>query len=132
MNTLTLLNNFEREFSRPFFTPVKRRDLINEILETKRHSFSSELAYDKEKQAWALTVELAGVAKENVKIDMVDNHLVVKGDKTKGFNRGEFEVRYAVPEGIDEQKIDATFEDGILTVSMPLTEKKSAKTIQIK
>lgn len=132
MNALTFLNNFEREFARPFFTPTSRRDLINEIMESKRSPFSSELTYDDKQQTWTLMVELAGVAKENVKIDMVDNNLVVKGEKTKGFNRGEFEIRYAVPEGIDEQKIDATFEDGILAVSMPLSEKKSAKTIQIK
>ena len=132
MNALSLLNNFEREFARPFFQPSARTPWFAEMVENNRHVFSSEMAYDEQKSAWALTVELPGVTKENVKVDIVDNHLMIKGEKTKGFNRGEFEGRYALPEGIDDQRIEALFEDGILTVSTPLSEKQSAKTIQIK
>ena len=132
MNALTLLNNFEREFGRPFFHGPARSNWLADFAEVRNNSFSFEMAYDEKSAAWKLTVELAGVTKENIKVDTDEDFLLINGEKTKGFNLGKFEGRYALPEGVDLEKIEAAFEDGILTVTMPKLEKKVAKTIQIK
>lgn len=117
MNALSLLNSFERDFARP---------LVREKV------FPSLMKYDDKNTAWQLTVELAGVTKENVKIDTSEGYLRLTGEKTKGFNIGKFEGLYAIPEGVNEDKIEAVFEDGILNVNIPMPEKKLAKNIQIK
>ena len=129
MNALTLLNNFERELARPFF----HNNWLNDLAETRaQNSFSSLMTYDEKAAKWKLTVELAGVTKENLKIDTLDGYIQLSGEKTKGLQKGKFEGRYHLPEGVDVEKIEAAFEDGILTVDIPLNEKKSTKTIQIK
>ena len=132
MNALTLLNNFEREFSRPFFHSPLRQAWFGELVETRQNWLNSELLFDEKSETWNLTVEMPGVTKDQVKIDLAEQVLTVSGEKTKGFNRGKFEGRYNIPEGIDAEKISASFEDGILTVALPLSEKKLARTIQIK
>jgi len=132
MNALALINNFERDFSRPFFHRPARQNWLADFAEVRNNSFSSEMVYDEKSSTFRLIVELAGVTKENVKVDTDESHLQISGEKTKGLSAGKFEGRYALPEGIDEQKIEAAFEDGILTVTMPKLEKKLAKTIQIK
>ena len=135
MNALSLLNTFEKEFGRPFFRAAREdRNWLNDFAESDTQKvLPASMKYDEEKATWNLVVELAGVTKENVKIDTTDGYLRLIGEKTKGFNTGKFEGLYNLPEGIDEEKIEATFEDGILNVCIPTTEKKStAKSIQIK
>lgn len=135
MNALSLLNSFEREFGRPLFRASREdRNWLNELTESDtQKAFPSSMKYDEEKAAWTLIVELAGVTKENVKIDTTDGYLRLTGEKTKGFNTGKFEGLYTLPEGVDEEKIEASFEDGILNVNIPKPEKKSStKNIQIK
>lgn len=129
MNALTLLNSFDREFAKPFF----RNAWLNEYAESRENiGFSSAMVFDEKTSAWKLTTEMAGVTKENLKINSDDGLLHLQGEKTKGVNTGKFDLKYRLPADLDTDKIEALFEDGILTVTMPLTEKKTAKTIQIK
>lgn len=128
--TLSLLNNFERELNRPFFRPVWFKEI--EGYESEHFPISSQLKYDDESTSWRLTAEIAGVEKEQLKLDMKEDHLVVSGKKTKGLNLGQFEKAFQLPEGIDAEKIEAQFEDGVLTVMLPLESKRAPKAIQIK
>lgn len=129
MNALSLLNNFEREFAHPFFHNNWLRDLEQSRVQ---NTLSSQMSYDEQKAAWMLTVELAGVTKENLKIDTLDGYLQLAGEKTKGLAQGKFEGRYHLPENVNLDKIEAKFEDGVLTVELPMIEKQPAKTIQVK
>lgn len=132
MNALTLLNNFEREFARPFWAAPMRNSWLNETTAERTPQFSSELTYEKDKTTWHLNIEMAGVTKENVKVDTDEGYLHITGEKTKGLNRGKFDMHYNVPESVDFEKISAKFEDGVLTIEMPLLAKKSVKAIEIK
>lgn len=133
MNALAILNSFEKEFGRPIFRAARNeRNWLNDLSEAGKTVFPSVMKYDGEKTAWQLTVELAGVTKENVKIDTTNGYLRLTGEKTKGFNTGKFEGLYALPEGVNEEKIEASFEYGILNVSIPMPDKKLSKNIQIK
>ncbi len=71
MNALALLNNFEREFAKPFFAkPFKndwRYDAQNDWQYVIPSTFSSEMTFDEKTSAWIFTVELAGVTKDNLK-----------------------------------------------------------------
>ena len=137
MNALAFLNNFEKEFTGPFLNRSLNRSLnkdwLGEYAKTNASDeLSSSLKYDEKEMAWTLMVELAGVTKDHIKIDTTDGYLRLTGEKTKGVHTGNFEGYYNLPEDIDAEKIAATFEDGILSVHMPVAEKKLAKTIQIK
>ena len=47
---------------------------------------------------------------------------------------GSFERYFALPEGVNADKIEATFKNGVLKVVLPKTEEaqKPAKTIDVK
>jgi len=92
-------------------------------------------------------VELAGVKKEDVKILLEDNVLTVSGEKRdlsqdkkdiKVLRNeryfGNFKRVFRLPDNINADGIEAKFEDGILTISVPKAEVKSQKekTIEIK
>lgn len=129
MNALALLNNLEREFNTPFYRSPWAKDWTETDF---NRTLPSTLKYDEAKKNWTLTIELAGVTKENIKIETENGLLRLSGEKTKGVNTGKFEGHYRLPEDIDTEKIEAKFEDGILMVDMPTAEKNLTKNIQIK
>jgi HSP20 family protein len=47
---------------------------------------------------------------------------------------GSFERSFQVPDGVDQDKIEASFNKGVLTVTLPKSAEgqKSAKTITVK
>lgn len=90
-----------------------------------------------------LTAQMPGVSKDNVKIKLEDGHLVIMGriDYDESLNRkyvlketetGNFYRRFKISDSIDEQKIDAKLESGVLNVKLPKHERAKPKTIEIK
>jgi HSP20 family protein len=87
---------------------------------------------------------LAGVKKEDISIDTEKDVLTIKAERKEEkdlkYNRresyfGKYERSFRLPEGIDREKIDASFVDGILRVVIPKLEnelKLSKKAIEIK
>ena len=92
-----------------------------------------------------ITAELPGLDEKNVDLTLDDGTLTIKGEKkteredTQGefYSRersyGAFQRSFEVPEIIDQNKIDASFVNGVLTVTMPKTPeaKKEVKKIPI-
>lgn len=90
-----------------------------------------------------LTAFMPGVAKENVKIKLEDGNLVIMGridyDSTldkkyvlKETESGNYYRRFKIADSIDESKIDARLENGIMNVKLPKHERVKPKTIEIK
>jgi HSP20 family protein len=130
MNALTLFRNLDRDLARPFWF----NDVDDFYPEKQRNSpdFNSESHWDDTTKNWILTLEAIGVSKENLKIDVRENQLVIEAEKTKGISKGKFERIFSLPKMTDIEKIEATFEDGVLTVKLPQSEKRILKTIAIK
>jgi HSP20 family protein len=95
------------------------------------------------KEDYFLTAAMPGVKKEHVKIKLEEGHLVLMGrinfDET--VNRkyvlheteiGNFYRRFKISDSVDESKIDAKLEDGILNVRLPKHDRIKPKTIEIK
>ena len=86
---------------------------------------------DKEKNLVTATFELPGINKQDVTIDIHNNHLTVSGetkiDETKEQNGyavrerrfGKFSRSIPLPQGIKEEEIKASLEHGVLNVSFP-------------
>lgn len=86
---------------------------------------------------------MPGVSKENVKIKLEDGSLIIMGriDYQSIINRKyilkeiesrNFYRRFKISDSIDESKIDAKIENGILNVQLPKHERVKPKTIEIK
>jgi len=89
-------------------------------------------------------VELPGVNKDDVKITLQNNVLTVKGEKkqekeAKGvdYHRversyGSFCRSFTLPSTVKADRIDASYKDGILSVTLPKAEEAKPKQIEVK
>ena len=87
--------------------------------------------------------ELPGVKKDDVKISLEDEALVIEGErhaenevKEKDYYRmersfGSFHRRLAMPAGIDADQVKASFTDGVLEVRIPKPAQPEAKSRQV-
>ena len=91
-----------------------------------------------------IKVEIPEVKKEDIRIAVNNGFLTIRGhrkkeeeEKGKKFHRveryyGSFSRSFMLPDNIDETKIEASFEDGILNLQVPKTEEAKQRTIEVK
>ena len=98
------------------------------------------------KDAYHVDVDLPGVKKEDIEINVENNVLTVSGKreaksevKEEDYYRvessyGKFQSSFTLPDKVDTENIRAVCEDGVLEVVIPKLqiEKSSAKKIEIK
>lgn len=87
--------------------------------------------------------DLPGVDPKDVEISLTGNTMTVRGEKReekeeKGDNVYRMERRYGgfcraftLPVDIQEDKVEASYKNGVLTVKLPKTEASKRKTIRI-
>ena len=91
---------------------------------------------------YMITMELPGIDMAKTDISYMNRHLTVKGEKLIGTEEGECCVRserfggsfvrdFILAGGIDEEKIDATYKDGILKIVLPKSETNLPKKIVV-
>jgi len=97
-----------------------------------------------DKDAVKIVAEVPGVPPEDVKISLENNVLTIRGEKKQlaeernervhRYERsyGAFERRFALPSTVDSEKIQAAYQDGVLTVTVPKVEKARPREISIK
>lgn len=92
-----------------------------------------------------LTAELPGMEEKDVDLSVRNGVMTLKGEKKYEHDEkkedmhvverryGSFQRMMTLPDSVDESKIDAKFDKGVLTVSMPKKgeAKKSARKIAI-
>lgn len=88
-------------------------------------------------------VELPGLRKEDIEISLHDGTLTIGGERksdgaTNGENAtrterftGKFRRTITLPTRVDSNKVNATYKDGILTVTLPKAEEAKPKQIQV-
>lgn len=93
---------------------------------------------------YVVKAELPEVKKEDVKVTMEDGVLTLEGErkqekeeKGKHYHRiersyGSFMRSFELPDNVDTSKAKAEFKDGMLTLSLPKTEKAKSKALEIK
>lgn len=91
-----------------------------------------------------ITAELPGYSKKDVDISLTRDVLRIHGSRkapeckdNECFHRqersyGVFDREIQLPFNIDSDKVDASFNNGVLTISLPRAEADKPKTIEIK
>ena len=92
------------------------------------------------KEGYVFHINVAGVAKENIKISYHDQYLTVGIENTKNVDDKEYLIReidtrsckrsFYLPD-VDEASIKASLNDGVLTINMNKEAKKENKYIAI-
>ena len=90
-----------------------------------------------------IKAEIPGVDKDKINVDVKDGILTLTGErsyeneaKEENYHRrerafGRFERSFALPDGLDSDKIDADYKDGVLRIEIPKPEEKKPKKIEI-
>jgi len=91
-----------------------------------------------------LAAELPGVGKENISVEVKDNILTLKGERTanqnileKNFYRqercyGTFQRSFTLQHNIQPNLIKATFKNGVLEIEIPKPEAEQPRQISVK
>jgi HSP20 family protein len=88
---------------------------------------------------FVMSVDLPGVNKKDINIEARDNQLIISGErksekKERGFSErlyGKFYRVITLPNGVDTNKIEAHYQDGVLNVALPKAESAKPKQIKI-
>ena len=97
------------------------------------------------KKAFLIKAELPGVDKENIQLSIQGGYLTIEGEhhreheedeetfhRTESFY-GKFSRSFSLPENIDQEKISASYKNGVLKVKVPKTKaSKQPSSIEIK
>lgn len=118
-------------------------ELFDEISEKAHNSFISYIDVIENDKEYVLDLMLAGFDKSLVDVSVEKNTLKIKGERkedksvkysTKRSFFGTFEKSYELPEYVDKENIDASFENGVLRITIPKSKDKLSgnKVIKIK
>lgn len=97
-------------------------------------------------QTYEITAELPGMDLNNIDVKFADGALTIRGEKTEEKEEkkkdsylserryGSFSRSFRVPDGVDADKIEANFKNGVLKLILPKTAEaqKNEKKIAIK
>ena len=119
---------------------------VNETWETTLENEISVVPfvdiYENENE-FVLTASLPGVEKENVHLKLEEGSLYIFGKNDyesnqerkyilKETNSGNFYRKFNLSDNIDNSKINATYENGLLTVILPKHDRVKPRTINVK
>jgi HSP20 family protein len=88
-------------------------------------------------------VDLPGLKKEEVRVEVTDGHLAISGERTREEEEkkeqvyrcereyGSFYRAVPLPEGVKLEDVKATFANGVLEVSVPLPAKPEARVRKV-
>jgi HSP20 family protein len=93
---------------------------------------------------YEVSAELPGLKSDEVTVEFKDGNLWISGEKKeeseekgKTFHRierrhGEFRRMIQLPGTVDEEKVEAKFDNGVLKINVPKSEKVKPKRIPVK
>ena len=140
------LLNVEREFNKLFNNFNSRFGLFDREDDSEYDNAVwmplTDISEDKDN--FVLKLDLPGISKNDLKISYSDGQLSISGErkqeketKDSKYHRverayGKYYRSFTLPSKIQEDKIDAEFEDGQLIITVPKAEEIKPKEISIK
>ena len=140
------LLNMEREFNKLFNDFGKRIGFSESDSKDEYENAVwmplTDIKEDKDK--YFVMFDLPGVTRDDVKVSYADGQLSISGErkqekesKDSKFHRvervyGRYYRSFTLPQQVKEDKIEAEFKDGQLTVTVPKAEETKPKELEIK
>ncbi|CAM9329310.1 unnamed protein product, partial [Chrysoparadoxa australica] len=133
-----MLEEVDRDFNLPFF---RESPLLSGMEDWARMDVIET------KKEWKVTVDLPGCDKDNIETDVTDGYLHIKAERSSEeeteeeghFHQSErahgmMSRTLELPSYVDENRVDAVFKNGVLTLSFAKHNEavKKGKVIEIK
>lgn len=118
--------------------------LFTPVYPAEQASFIPACEVEEDENKYKISLDIPGIAKDELKVEFEKNRLTISGERkiaeekeTKGFIRnerryGKFARTFTLPESVDSNKIEATHQDGVLTIHVPKTDEVKPKLIDVK
>jgi HSP20 family protein len=120
----SLWNGFESEVDRLFASaladwsaPATPNRLPVDLYEDKDNTY--------------VRVELPGVSREAINVELADGYLNVSATRKNGEASYDLKRSVIVPESVQADKIAAVYENGVLTVTLPKQEQAKPRKIDV-
>ena len=136
------MRRLQREFDHLFESFFPTRPATDEALESAVWAPRTDLSETED--AYLIHLDLPGLKKDEVEISVHDGTLSVSGERRqeeteegRTFVRversyGRFYRSFSLPQTINAEGIEATFEDGVLTIYVPKAEELKPRRIDIR
>ena len=124
-----MMNTTIRPFSMSAYDPFRLFDeTAQRMMRGNAPAFRTDIR--EENDRYVLEAELPGFRKEDIRIDLEDDTMTITAERKREQNEensnyirrersyGSFSRRFGT-EGIDTERMEANFTDGVLTLSMP-------------
>lgn len=137
--TLRKLNNYPFNFFNDLDEDF-RRFFHGDVQNIKNFDFNPAFEIIENDEVTLLSTDLPGVKKEDIKIEFKDGYLTLSGERKSKHAQtnyseikyGKFEKSFKVPKNLDVNKIEAQYQDGVLSLAIPKKEEEKAKEVEIK
>lgn len=135
-----MTSDMDRFWSVPFLAPVRAS-----IPQEEGFTWMPSIEVVEKDKRLVTRVDLPGMKKEDVKVEVTDGNLTISGERKKEFEEtkenvhrcereyGSFYRSVPLPEGIKLDDVKATFVNGVLEVSvpMPIEVKPAIRKVEI-
>lgn len=137
MEDLSTINREMNDVVRDFFGK-------SEMAHIAGNTWTPNVNISENEDAYLIELDLPGIKKENVKINVKDKMLEIEGERKSEEEKkdinwirkevflGKFQRSFSLPEDVNMDKIDAKFSEGVLQVSLLKKEETKPKEIAIK
>ena len=134
------LNRLRREIDRLFEEPFSFLAPSTSFFE----GWTPAVDVYEDNDKYVVKAELPGMKKEDIDVSLDGNTLTISGErkqeeeKKEGENYrserffGRFQRSITLPTAVQANKIEATYKDGVLNVTLPKAEEAKPKQIQVK
>ncbi|GAA1217569.1 Hsp20/alpha crystallin family protein [Prauserella alba] len=128
----------------PTWSPLREFDELQRLLagaaDNRTAAWSPAADVRETDEGYAVDVELPGVKREDIAVDLAEGRLTIDGEiaeREGNFRRrarrtGQFRYAVTLPEGVDPNQVSAELADGVLTVRVPKRPEDAARRIEIK
>jgi HSP20 family protein len=133
---ITLREKMNRLFEDAVTARGEEKDMISSTWTPSVDIFETE-------NALILTAEVPGVDENNIEIKIEDHTLSLKGDRIfeketseENYHRiersyGSFYRSFTLPRNVDQEKIKAEHDNGVLRITMPKKPESKPKTVKV-
>ena len=137
------INSLQKQMNRAFDDFFGRTTLMPFEENLAVPEFGPPVDIYEDDQKLTFKVELPGIEEKDVKVEITNNVLTVQGERKLGkdvkeenFRRmerhyGAFSRSFTLPSTVDPDKIEATYDHGMLTIQMPKRAEARPKQIKV-
>jgi len=117
--------------------------LLNDSFDSASETFKAPVDIFETDKEFEIQLSVPGMSKNDFKIEVNEDNLTISGERKlvkegseKKFHSietsyGNFSRSFSVPKNIDQDNIKASYENGILSLTLPKSEKSLEKKIKV-